>query len=379
MLDFESIETTSSLSSREEIFIQALLKGSFSVRYFILLLLVFVVGCGQAVQSSRKTPGRQEPAKSFPRPSKAPLQDKVSPLSLSPVSSASLVETGSILVKNCNVSSFQSTDVAAEEAGVLKKFHVREGTVVLVADKLVQIGNEDAQARFESAKLDHEAAELEALSNVNVRAAKEAEKVAAAELAESNAVNEASKGAIPPTQIRREELTQKRAKLQIEVAELEHRVAGLTSKVRESQVKVAELSVKRRLITSLIDGVVERRYKDVGEWVQPGEPIIQVIHMERLRVEGFLRADQVAPTDVIGKSVSVEVVFTKTGSRTESDSATNSELFGPFKGKLEFVSNQVQVGGEYRVWTEVANRKTPEGRWVLRPGMVATMKIDLVD
>ena len=38
-----------------------------------------------------------------------------------------------------------------------------------------------------------------------------------------------------------------------------------------------------------------------------------------------------------------------------------------------------EAGGEYKVWAEVKNRHTPDGQWVLRPGMVATMKIKLAD
>jgi hypothetical protein len=126
-------------------------------------------------------------------------------------------------------------------------------------------------------------------------------------------------------------------------------------------------------VKSPIAGVVEQRYKDVGEWVQPGEPIMQVIRMDQLRIEGFLPADEVFPTDVVNKDVSVEVVFKKS-----ADDAGN-QLLEPFAGKLTFVSNQVQAGGEYKVWAEVKNRQTPEGQWVLRPGMVATMKIKLAD
>ena len=45
-------------------------------------------------------------------------------------------------------------------------------------------------------------------------------------------------------------------------------------------------------------------------------------------------------------------------------------------GKIVFVSPLVQPGGEYLVWAEVEN-KQENGHWLLRPGLTATMTIQL--
>ena len=285
----------------------------------------------------------------------------------------------SVVVENCNVALINDVDVPAQEAGVLTKFHVREGSVVKALANLVQIDDADSKVRLKSAELEYSVAKKNAENDINVAAAKAAADVAEAEVNESKAINQKARGSIPPTQIRREELTKTRAELQVDVAQLEYDVAQLTSDVRLSQVDIVKLSVTRRLVKSPIDGVVERRYKEVGEWVQPGEAILQVIRMDQLRIEGFLRADKVAPTDIVGREVRVEVAFKKIGAGKVAAQGEKDPLLRPFEGKVEFVSNQVQAGGEYRVWAEVKNRQTPDGHWVLRPGMVATMKIILAD
>ncbi|MFP6604199.1 MAG: HlyD family efflux transporter periplasmic adaptor subunit, partial [Pirellulaceae bacterium] len=359
-------------------------KRKYAVRQFMLLLVVLVVGCGQDQQDGQnQSPGQdqqaeqtqQRPATRAATPAATPLQSNHAQLTLSSLPASAVTEEGWIVVTNCNVALIKDgdVDIPAQEAGVLMKFHVREGSVVEAEADLAQIDDADAQVRLKSAELELSVAKKEAKNDINVKAAKAAYAVADAELKQSLEVNKNAPGAIPETQIEREKLTKTRAKLQIEVAELEFEVAQLTSEVRQAQVDVGGLSVNRRQVKSPIAGVVEQRYKDVGEWVQPGEPIMQVIRLDQLRIEGFLRADEVLPTDVVNKDVSVEVIFKK------SAEDAGNQLLEPFAGKLTFVSNQVQAGGEYKVWAEVKNRQTPDGQWVLRPGMVATMKIKLAD
>jgi multidrug efflux pump subunit AcrA (membrane-fusion protein) len=355
----------------------------------LLLLVLGIAGCGENPQSEQKRPTGgtaqaqepQVPATQAAAPATTPLQAQDIQAAPSSLPAESLTEDGWIVVSNCNVALIKDgdVDIPAQEAGVLMKFHVREGSIVDVGADLAKIDDADAQVRLKSAQLELTVAKKEAENDINVKAAKAAYAVADAELIQSMQVNKNAPGSIPETQIEREKLTKIRANLQIDVAELEYEVAQLTSDVRQAQVDVGNLSVNRRQVKSPIAGVIEQRYKDVGEWVQPGDPIMQVIRMDQLRIEGFLRADEVLPTDVLDKEVSVEVVFRKTAASQAVGDETGNSLLQPFKGSLVFVSNQVQAGGEYKVWAEVKNRQTPDGQWVLRPGMVATMKIKHAD
>src|SRR5207253_10136605 len=97
--------------------------------------------------------------------------------------------------------------------------------------------------------------------------------------------------------------------------------------------------------------------------VAAGETVLQVIRIDRLRVEGFLNATEVGPEEVANRPVAVEVQIA--GGRTAR-----------FTGKVVFISPLVQAGDKYRVRAEVENR-TEAGTPVLRPGMTATMTIAL--
>jgi hypothetical protein len=91
--------------------------------------------------------------------------------------------------------------------------------------------------------------------------------------------------------------------------------------------------------------------------------VLQVIRIDRLRVEGFLSASEHAPEEIAGRPVIVDVPL------TDGRSAR-------FSGQVVFISPIVQAGNKYRVRAEVANR-SEHGHPILRPGMSATMNIQL--
>jgi multidrug efflux pump subunit AcrA (membrane-fusion protein) len=91
--------------------------------------------------------------------------------------------------------------------------------------------------------------------------------------------------------------------------------------------------------------------------------VLQVVRIDRLRVEGFLSAGEYAPESVAGRPVTVEVSLA--GGR-----------IARFTGQVVFVSPIVQAGNKYRVRAEVANR-SESGHPILRPGMTATMNVQL--
>jgi multidrug efflux pump subunit AcrA (membrane-fusion protein) len=101
----------------------------------------------------------------------------------------------------------------------------------------------------------------------------------------------------------------------------------------------------------------------VGEWVQAGEPVLHVVQVNRLRVQGNLKISDYAPKEVMDRPVTVKVVFAR--GRTET-----------FNGKIVFVDPVVEAEGDYVVRALVNNREE-NGQWLLRPGMDAEMTIQL--
>jgi macrolide-specific efflux system membrane fusion protein len=163
--------------------------------------------------------------------------------------------------------------------------------------------------------------------------------------------------------MRRLKLTRHRAELQIVRSRLDSKVAGMTADVHQAAVAAAEENINRRKIVAPFDGVVVDLLRQRGEWVDAGEPLLRMIRLDRVRVEGFFDARQYNPEEVSGRPVTVEI-----------ERARGQKVRLP--GAVVFVSPLVQAGDKYRVRVEVENHQH-EGHWLLGPGKSASMAIHI--
>ena len=122
-----------------------------------------------------------------------------------------------------------------------------------------------------------------------------------------------------------------------------------------AQLQAVENEIKRRIVTSPINGVVVDKFHHVGEWAQAGEPIYRIVQMERLRVEGMLKAAEYMPEDVAGNPVKIFVI-TSQGHKEEEFDAT-----------IDFVNPVVDPSGEFLIHAEFDNPRKPNGQWRVRP------------
>ena len=269
---------------------------------------------------------------------------------------------------DCNVALVEEVEIAAQLPGVLVSLGFKEGDSVTKDQVLAHIDESDALLKRKELDLQLKVAEKEASNDINVRAAEASAEVAEAELKESQAVNMESPGAVPPTKIRREELTFRRSELQVDVAQLELDVAKLNVDVKKTQLDNVDLTIDRLKVKSPLNAEVERKLKEVGEFVQAGTPIAQLVRMDKLRIEGFVQLKQFLPQLIRGQPVTIEYAF------VDPTDADNPNKSFTFTGTVSFVSNKVQAGGEYKIWAEVTNQKY-KGQWILRPGVAVDMSI----
>jgi macrolide-specific efflux system membrane fusion protein len=285
------------------------------------------------------------------------------------------VESGSMLgtetISSCLVTLIHEVDVPAEEPGVLVDVLAEEGQSVQEGDQLVQIDDTQVQTLKEVAEYKRDAAKAEWENDVNVRHAKAAAMVSEAELIQANEANEELRGTVSYSEIRRLALALKKARLGIEQTEHEREIAGKTLQVQEAELRAAEDDVDRRRIYSPLNGVVVHRHVQVGNWVRPGDPVVRVIGMDKLRIEGFLDATRFSPAEVDGAPVSGTVSLPR--GRVEE-----------FTGRIVFASPETEAGPQFLVKAEVENPKvnveTAAGTrlyWLLRPGDVVDMTIHL--
>lgn len=260
------------------------------------------------------------------------------------------------------VSLIDEAEVAAEEPGKLVELKVKKGDFVQAGQELGKLDDEEAAERVEAAKYELDAAEEQAKNDIRVRAAEASAEVSKAEEAVAREIKRKSPGAVTDSEIRKLELATLHSGLQIDLAKHEFRIAGITMHSKQSQLDAAEIQYQRRHFTAPIDGVVVETMRHKGEWLTAGQPLLKIVRMDRLEIEGMIPADQFLPEEVAGRPATVNVTLTR-------------DLVVPLAGEVTFVSPTVEDQGTFRITVEFNNVKS-NGHWVLRPGLSAEITID---
>ena len=139
--------------------------------------------------------------------------------------------------------------------------------------------------------------------------------------------------------------------------EQEQQVAQANLELAKSELAEARLQLERRRLKAPFAATVVAVSRQPGEWVEPGSVVLRLIQLDRLRVEGFVSADQAT---VIQAGHRVRIVFP-------------GSIGKPVAGEITFVSPEVEpVNQQVRIWAEFDN---PERR--IRPGLVASMEVSL--
>ena len=150
-----------------------------------------------------------------------------------------------------------------------------------------------------------------------------------------------------------------RLKLSVEQAQLQKEVDELTRDVKARTLDQAKLQLARRGLRSPLDGEVAEVFRHRGEWLEPGQRVMRIVRLDRLKVEGFVDSRAIT-SSLRGAAVRVLV--------TPSD----DEKPVVVKGRIVFISSEIDpVNAQVRVWAEVENPDL-----LLRPGLPAEMVID---
>lgn len=282
-------------------------------------------------------------------------------------------------LERCHLVPIQEAKVSANKPGAIVQLPALDGQTVEKDDVLGQIDDREAQANVKAAKSELAVAEKQASSDAPVQAAEATQQVAEQEWLKSKEINETKKNAVNAIELERLRLTMVKAGFQIAVAVQELDVAKLSIGVKDAQREIAELDVEMRKIRAPFAGEIVQVHRHVGEWVQAGDPVMHLVQMDRLRVQGYLNTRHeilasssdnpaqaneplgVDPSEIIGRECEVMLKLPK--GKTEV-----------FKSKVGFVSPVTEVNGDTRVWVEIENRKE-NGRWIAQPGYMADVKI----
>jgi HlyD family secretion protein len=263
----------------------------------------------------------------------------------------------------CHVVEAEQANLPPLEAGVIDDVKVKEGTEVKRGDLLVQL---DASKVFQEARVaeaKYDAAKTKADDRVQIEYAKAATEVADATYEISAKANKEVRKSVPEEKLLELKLKCVEAKLQIKKATIDQQVAQEEAKVAKAEWDAAEVTVGRHKLNSPISGEVVKIMAHNGEAVQPSQPIVRVVNLETLWVEGDVPAKQFARSELDGQPATVEVETT----RGETAS---------FTAEVVYVSPLTDTGGTYKVRAAVKNRKL-NGKWLLGPGIPAKMNIQV--
>lgn len=255
-----------------------------------------------------------------------------------------------VRIDNVLVTLIEQAEIPARDAGILTELQVSEGDQVKRGQVLGKVDDEDARLAFAKAAAETKIAATTAGNDVKVRYADKAAKVAAAEYKRAQESIDRVEKSVSKTELEKLQLEADRGTLAVEEAAHDLTIAKQNRDLKAAEQAVAQQVVDRRQITSPLDGVVVQLHFRRGEWVKPGDPVLRVVRIDRMRAEAFVPAG-LSVGDWAGRSVR----FFPTAGGAEREA---------YVGKLVFVSPEIDpVNGQIRVWAEIENRN--QG---LRPG-----------
>jgi len=156
--------------------------------------------------------------------------------------------------------------------------------------------------------------------------------------------------------VEQQEIASHRLTLEQSQAELEQKIVSLKMQQMSTAVEIAEDKLDRRKMKSPLTGMVVEKMHYIGEWVTAGEPVLRIIRLDELFVEGYVTSDLV-DASFRGREVTVSA-DTRSGPVTVT-------------GRIVFVSPETDgVNRQVRVRAIIKN-----DRLRLRPGQRVNMII----
>jgi macrolide-specific efflux system membrane fusion protein len=270
-------------------------------------------------------------------------------VSLAPAATADGIKITGALVKLID-----QLDVPAREQGTIVQLRVQEGSRVTDGDLLMRIDDTEARYAEDRAKVELSIAAQQAASDVAVRLAERTLVTAEGELRRAEEARAKLRNIVTEAEYEKLRLAADQAKLAVEKAQQDRTVAQLQRDLKKVEADFAARQTARHQATAPFAGVVVQVHKHQGDWVEPGDKMLRLIRLDRLRVEGFLDA-AVAKPSLEGRPVAL----------------TLDGAGGSFAGKLIFVSPEIDpINKQVRVLAEIENPMLN-----LQPGSRGTLTV----
>jgi multidrug resistance efflux pump len=269
------------------------------------------------------------------------------------------------VIEPCKVYPAKELDVSAAEPGLLFELTVKEGSRVDEDEEIGRVDDRQPQMMKKVAEFALRQAKNRYEDRIDEEYAVKAHEVAVKEYEAIAEANKRTERAFTQVEEDRARLDATRAELAIKKAVNDRKLALDDFYTKRAEYEAAEMAIARRVVLAPAKGEVVRLLHEKGEWVNPGEPILQLVQLDTLHVEGKLDVERYDPREVMGCDVTVDVMVGG-GRRTQAT------------GKIVWISPITLRTGEWvrEVRAEITNEWDGHN-WKIYPGADAKMTIHL--
>jgi membrane fusion protein (multidrug efflux system) len=243
----------------------------------------------------------------------------------------------------------QQVILASDRPGILKFVEPKEGDSVRAKQRVAGLQDDLVQAELA-------AAEHKATNDIEVRAGEKARDLAVTEYDQARRANADVKNTVPLIELHKLKLAAEKSLLEIELAKHELIFSRLQRDLKRTELETFA-------IIAPFSGVVTKVFKQRGEAVRQGDPILELTNTDHVRVEGWLDLEHTWKV-AVGNRVLVRLSVPEASLPIEET---------VHEGRVTFVDVTVQpVTRQTRIFAEVANLDN-----ILRAGLNADMAIQL--
>ncbi len=265
-----------------------------------------------------------------------------------------------IQISECNVTFAEKVDVPALDSGPITKIGIEENQAI-AADQLVAeldssvLQNQRIAAEAKRAQL---AAKLADKSEMRYAETVHAEAVRTYESYKRQI--DRTPGSISQNDLAESRLGVERAQLEIDRLARQYADISVSIGIQDLELKQFDLQLEKLHVRSPLSGVVLKRFRSLGEWVDKGDPIATIARMDQLKVSAFVSERLLSPRRAVG--VPVDVIWNE------------GDVKRTLRGRITSVEPQMFSDSTYRINVMIENHQVVGG-WKLTPGRSVTMVI----
>jgi len=266
---------------------------------------------------------------------------------------------GTVFVNNAVVYFPDDSTVAAQADGIIVKMLVDDGSMVKLDSPLLDIDGRTAAAEVEMAKQEMEAADVKAKNDSNLEYSKKALEVAKQDVQISQNLFE--KSAEDFSVLVKKQLERDKAFFQVNVSEMEKERDAADYSVKAAKYGASQIQLELRKIVASRGGMVSEITKRQGDWVRAGEPILRLTSLEKIRIKGIAEVYD-SPHLLLYSAARVIISIAPGKSET-------------IDGSVSYVAPRSMGANKYQIYVDLPNRLTPDGQYLFREGMTATIEV----